>query len=221
MPPVCLYFHYWSGIRIQHFFVLLRSGIGSRSWGKVRRIWIKILVEVVSWIWILAQEQKWPTKIEKSEEISCFEVLYVLFWSLNPGSRYVPYPMNLKCWIRICIETNAGTYLVILSYPMVPVPVTNYSQANLTCMDGPFKKIRYRYCRRGKYSLLDPLLVYRTVRYRYRYCPYRNRLKSQVLLSTHFYQCCGTGTYCLSGTGIEMHYCSGSDFRTLLDPDPT
>ncbi len=27
--------------------------------------------------------QKWPTKIEKSEEISCFEVLDVLFWGLK------------------------------------------------------------------------------------------------------------------------------------------
>ncbi len=31
--------------------------------------------------------QRWPTKIEKSEEISCFKVLYVLFWGLmaSPG----------------------------------------------------------------------------------------------------------------------------------------
>ncbi len=54
------------------------------------RIRIRIRINLSCWIRIRIQiadpdpvGQKWPTKIEKSTEFSCFEVLDVLFWGLK------------------------------------------------------------------------------------------------------------------------------------------
>jgi hypothetical protein len=45
---------------------------------------IRIQIESGQWIQIRDPGgKKWTTKIEKSSEISCFEVLDVLFWGLK------------------------------------------------------------------------------------------------------------------------------------------
>jgi hypothetical protein len=67
------------------------------EWGQAGfriRIRIRIRINLLCWIRILIriqiadpdpdpEGQKWPKKIEKSTEFSCFEVLDVLFWGLK------------------------------------------------------------------------------------------------------------------------------------------
>jgi hypothetical protein len=61
-----------------------REGCGSGS------AWIRIQIADPD-----AGGQKWPTKIEKSTEFSCFEVLDVLGLKASPSAwAYVPYFME-------------------------------------------------------------------------------------------------------------------------------
>ncbi len=72
------------------FLYSCQQGFGSGSISGSGSAWIRI--NLSCWIRIRIRiqiadsdpgEQKWPTKIEKSTEFSCFEVLDVLFWGLK------------------------------------------------------------------------------------------------------------------------------------------
>ncbi len=82
-------------------FLTPRSGIRDGKkiilvlWEFVTELRIRIRINLNCWIRIRVQiadpdpdqgGQKWPTKIEKSTEILCIEVLDVLFWGLKASS---------------------------------------------------------------------------------------------------------------------------------------